>query len=77
VKLGATKEKQLIINIMALRQSYERREITKICWINSEDNPADAFTKSSLNRALEHLIDRNELTVQVEGWVQRLTGSDI
>jgi hypothetical protein len=30
VKLGTTKEKQLIINIMALRQSYERREITKI-----------------------------------------------
>jgi hypothetical protein len=31
VKLRTTKEKRLIIDIIALRQSYERREITKIC----------------------------------------------
>jgi len=30
VKLGTTKEKRLIIDIMALRQSYERREIFEI-----------------------------------------------
>jgi hypothetical protein len=30
VKLGTTKEKRLIINIMALRQSYKRRKITEI-----------------------------------------------
>jgi hypothetical protein len=77
VKLGTTKEKRLMIDIMALRQSYERREITEIRWINGEDNPADAFTKSSPNRALEHLIDRNELTVRVEGWVQRPTDSGV
>jgi hypothetical protein len=27
VKLGTTKEKRLIIDIMAIRQSYERREL--------------------------------------------------
>jgi hypothetical protein len=63
VKLGTTKEKRLIIDIMALRQLYERREITEICWINGEDNLADAFTKATLNRALKRFIDRNELTV--------------
>ena len=73
VKLGTTKEKRLMIDIMALRQSYERREITEIRWINGEDNPADAFTKASPNRALECFIDNNELTVRVEGWVQRPT----
>ena len=31
VKLRTTKEKRLIINIIALRQSYERRKITEIC----------------------------------------------
>ena len=71
VKLGTTKEKRLMIDIMALRQSYERREITEIRWINGEDNPADAFTKTSPNRALERFIDNNELIVRVEGWVQR------
>ncbi|KAF1934527.1 hypothetical protein EJ02DRAFT_461112, partial [Clathrospora elynae] len=75
VKLGTTKEKRLMINIMALRQSYERREITEIRWINGEDNPADAFTKASPNRALERFIDSNELTVRIEGWVQRPTTS--
>jgi hypothetical protein len=77
VKLRTTKEKRLMIDIMALRQSYERREITEIRWINSDDNPADAFTKASLNRALERFINSNQLTVRVEGWVQRPTRSDI
>ena len=30
IKLSTIKEKRLIINIMALRQSYELREITEI-----------------------------------------------
>jgi hypothetical protein len=63
VKLRTTKEKRLIINIMALRQSYERREITEICWINGDDNPANAFTKTSPNHALKRFINSNELTV--------------
>ncbi|KAI1670831.1 hypothetical protein L13192_04188 [Pyrenophora tritici-repentis] len=67
VKLRTTKEKRLMIDIMALRQSYERREITKIRWINGDDNPADAFTKASPNRALERFIDGNKLTVRVDG----------
>ncbi|KAK1916420.1 hypothetical protein P3342_004239 [Pyrenophora teres f. teres] len=77
VKLGTTKEKRLMIDIMALRQSYERREITEIRWINGEDNPADAFTKASPNRALERFIDGNKLTVRVDGWVQRSTSFDV
>ncbi|KAF1964003.1 hypothetical protein BU23DRAFT_585789 [Bimuria novae-zelandiae CBS 107.79] len=54
VKLGTTKEKRLIIDIMALRH---------------EDNPADAFTKALLNRALERFVDSNKVTVRIEGWV--------
>ncbi|KAK1907589.1 hypothetical protein P3342_005916 [Pyrenophora teres f. teres] len=77
VKLGTTKEKRLMIDIMALRQSYERREITEIRWINGDDNPADAFTKASPNRALERFIDSNKLTIRVDGWVQRPTGGDV
>ncbi|KAF1973711.1 hypothetical protein BU23DRAFT_580194 [Bimuria novae-zelandiae CBS 107.79] len=38
------------------------------CLINGEDNPADAFTKATLNRALKRFINSNKLTVQVEGW---------
>ncbi|KAF1934617.1 hypothetical protein EJ02DRAFT_490487 [Clathrospora elynae] len=71
VKLGTTNEKRLMIDIMALRQSYERREIAEIRWINSNDNPADAFTKATPNRALEQLINSNGLSIRVEGSVQQ------
>ena len=56
---------------MSLRESYENREITDIRWINGADNPADAMTKASPNKALETLISTNKLTIRIEGWVQR------
>ena len=60
-----------MIDIMAIRQSYERRELQEIRWINGQDNPADAMTKSNPNRALEKFLDTNHLQVRVEGWVKR------
>ncbi|KHJ32066.1 hypothetical protein EV44_g3191 [Erysiphe necator] len=72
VKLGTTKEKRLMIDIMAIRQSYERRELSEIRWINGNDNPADTMTKSSPTKALEQILNSNTLRVRVEGWVQRL-----
>ena len=71
VKLGTTKEKRLMIDIMAIRQSYERRELTEVRWINGCDNPADAMTKVNPNKALETFINTNELRIRLEGWVQR------
>ena len=71
VKLGTTKEKRLMIDIMALRQSYERRELAEVRWIDGRDNPADAMTKSSPNKALTTFINCNEIQVRVEGWVER------
>jgi hypothetical protein len=70
-KLGTTKEKRLMLDIMALRQSYERRELYEVRWINGNDNPADFMTKANPKRALETLIDANRLTIRVEGWVKR------
>ena len=71
VKLGTTKEKRLMIDIIALRQSYERRELFDIRWINGQDNPANAMTKSNPNKALETFISTNTLKIRVEGWVKR------
>jgi hypothetical protein len=67
VKLGSTQEKRLIIDIIALWQLYKQREITKIWWIDEKDNFADVITKSTLNKALEKLINTNQLGVQVKG----------
>ncbi|EED20822.1 hypothetical protein TSTA_040160 [Talaromyces stipitatus ATCC 10500] len=71
VKLGTTREKRLMIDLMCLRQSYERQEITEVRWINGNSNPADAITKSKPCRALQELIDTNKLRIDVNGWVER------
>jgi len=71
VQLGTTTEKRLMIDIMALRESYEGREIDEIRWIAGADNPADAMTKDQPNRALEDLVSTNTTTLRVEGWVKR------
>ncbi|KAI1000125.1 hypothetical protein K3495_g8067 [Podosphaera aphanis] len=73
VKLGTTREKRLMIDIIAIRQSYEKRELTKIRWINGNDNPADAMTKANPNKALQKFVDTNKLNIRIEGWVQRDT----
>ena len=45
---------------MALRESYERRELYEIRWINGADNLADAFTKKRNNRLLSRFINNNK-----------------
>ena len=72
VKLGTTNEKRLMIDIMSLRESYEKREINEIRWINGKDNPADACTKKTPNLALEKLVSTNRLRIKVEASVERL-----
>ena len=71
VKLGTTREKRLMIDIMSLRQSYEQREITEVRWIDGKDNPADSMTKSTPCTALKTLVNTNQLKVKVDGWVER------
>lgn len=71
IKLGTTQEKRLMIDILCLRQSYERREITEIIWIKGEKNPADAMTKEKPCDALQRLIATNKLDLEANGWVER------
>lgn len=71
VKLGTTKEKRLMIDVMGLREAYERRVLTEIRHIDGKGNPADAFTKDKPNTALQRFIDSNEIVVGMKGWVTR------
>ncbi len=71
VKLGTTQEKRLMVDLMCLRQSYERREIAEIKWINGNSNPADAMTKSKPCPVLKLLVDINKLDLQVAEQVER------
>jgi hypothetical protein len=53
-----------MVDLMCLRQSYERQEITEIKWIDGSNNPADAITKSKLCQALRDLIDMNTVNLK-------------
>jgi hypothetical protein len=72
VRLGTTQEKRLMVDVMCLRQSYERRQITEVKWIAGDTNPADAMTKGTKAcSALTDLINTNKVNLSVTGWVER------
>ena len=59
-----------MVDLMCLRQAYERREVAEIKWIDGNSNPADAMTKSKPCQALKNLIDTNCIRLQTEEWVK-------
>jgi hypothetical protein len=65
MKLRITKEKHLIINIIAIRQTYKKKELFKIRYINKQDNPTNTITKLLSNKALEKFVDTNKLTIRI------------
>ena len=73
IKLNTTAEKRLMIDVMCLREAYERREIAEIVWIPGEKNPADAMTKDPTKGcpALRILIDSNTIDLSASAWVER------
>jgi hypothetical protein len=73
VKLDTIAEKRLMIDLMCLRQSYERREIAEIRWIDENINSADAMTKSKFCNALIKLIDTNIIELKITEWIERTT----
>lgn len=71
VRLGTTQEKRLMIDVMSLRQAYERREVAEIKWIHGVNNPADSMTKAKASNALKTLIDNNRVNLDTTAWVER------
>jgi hypothetical protein len=72
VKLKTTIEKRLMIDLTCLHQSYERREIMKIQWIDEVSNPANVMIKSKSCPALSKLIDSNIIDLKITEWVKRV-----
>ena len=55
---------------MCLRQSYKRRKIAEVKWINRDSNPTDTITKSKPSLALKWLIDTNQIELKTIEWVE-------
>ncbi len=72
VKLDITSEKRLMIDLMCLRQFYERREITKIRWIDENTNSVDAMTKINSCQTLIKLINTNIIDLKTSEWIERV-----
>ena len=70
VSLNTTTEKRLLIDLHLLRQEYERREIAEVCWIPTEQNPADALTKEKPTAAMRQLL-QGTLKLTPNAWVDR------
>jgi hypothetical protein len=71
IKLDTTQKKRFMINVMNLRQSYERRKITKIKWIHEVNNSIDSMIKSKASSILKTLIDINTINMIISEWVER------
>ena len=48
-----------MIDVIYLRQSYKRRKIAKVKWIDGDSNLADIITKSKPLSAFKRLINTN------------------
>ena len=60
-----------MVDILAIRQSYERRLITEVKLI---DGNSDAMTKEKPNNCLSMLIDENRIKIKEQQWVEREVG---
>ncbi len=73
VRLRTTIEKRLMIDVMILRQFYERREITKMIWIHDINNSVDSMIKIKSFTVFKTMIDINQINLNITEWVERAT----
>jgi hypothetical protein len=60
-----------MIDVMTLRQFYERREITEIVWIHEINNFVDFMIKTKSSSALRTMIDINQINLNIIEWMKR------
>jgi hypothetical protein len=72
IKFDTTQKKCFMINVMSLRQSYERR-IMKIKCIHEINNSIDSMIKNKAFSILKTLIDINTINKNINEWIEWLT----
>ncbi len=65
IRLETTIEKRLMIDVMTLRQFYERRKITEMKWVHEANNLVDVMTKNKSSSALRTMIDINRINLNI------------
>jgi hypothetical protein len=60
-----------MIDVMTLRQFYERREITEIIWIHEINNFVDFMIKTKSSSTLKTMININQINLNITEWMKR------
>jgi hypothetical protein len=60
-----------MIDVMTLRQFYERKEITEMIWIHDINNSVDSMIKIKSSTVLKTMIDINQINLDIIEWVER------
>lgn len=64
-------ERRLAIDIAAVREGYEKRDISEIVLIKGDSNPADGCTKFDSNGALQRMLHTNAIVIEPQAWLER------
>ena len=57
--------------ICELHRALKEDEIDRVSWIRSEENPADAPTRSEYNKVLQKAMRTGKLTQKTEQWISK------
>ncbi len=71
IRLDTTQKKRLMIDVMNLRQSYERRKIIEVKWIHEINNSIDSMIKTKSSTIFKTLIDINTINLDTIEWIKR------
>jgi hypothetical protein len=55
----------LMIDVMILRQFYERREITEMIWIHDINNSTNSMIKIKSSTALKTMMNINQINLNI------------
>ena len=55
-----------MIDIIIIRQLYERKELSEIRWIINNNNSIDIIIKSIANKLFKSLININHFNVKIQ-----------
>lgn len=70
-KCTSMTEKRLLIDVKAVREAYEKFEVSDVGFVRSENNPADSFTKMRPNDALNRILHFNKSDFKIDQWIVR------
>lgn len=68
-----TTDMSKMLDLMAMREAYQRFEIHSVCFIKGVDNPADSLTKSKYNGRLNSIMMTGVDNTNIVEWVKRIT----